>query len=213
LLSHGSGKVEPAKASQSNGMATVPTPKVASVTTDAVFLIQEGIIVSCPELEKAFRTWKNDPARLVGFFGYRGLGTGGVVPVESGTGSYAYVADRAVFTHKAYLESFPLQEMATDEREGSGESCCDDISLSLKVSLAMGRSPVVLKANPVDLLEGSGKQRTSALHRTTKSTKGKQTQIRKRQEHSSCNCSPSWLQKHDIQSIPHSHSAVVVTMT
>jgi hypothetical protein len=217
LLSHSSGKVEPAMTSLSQETTTVSSPKIASVATDAVFLLQEGIILSCPELEKGFRTWKIDPSRLVGFFGYRGMNThglsGGVIPVESGTGSYAYVADRAVFTHRAYLETLPLHETAVDEREGSGGGCCDDVSLSLKVSLAMGTSPVVLKAKPIDLLEGSGKHRTSTLHRTTKLATGKQTQGWNRQKLSSCNCSPSWLPKHDILSIPHSHSAVIVTMT
>lgn len=211
ILSHRSGKVTSAAAASG-------TKSRNSGTTDAVFMIEEGLIVSCPELEKGFRTWKNDPSRLVGFFGYRGTtdsdesGSGGlVVPVESGSGSYAYVSDRAVYTHRAYLETF------SSGNDGDSDSNCCDVSLSMKVSLAMGRPPVVLKAKPVDLLEAGASQHHHKSHHgrsTIRTTATTNTQLRKRKVEDpsspkSCNCSPSWLHNHDLQSIPHSHSAVV----
>jgi hypothetical protein len=193
-------------------------------TTSAIFLLSEGLIISCNGIEKgrshtknigcksffqmsthnflydfivlitAFNTWKKDPRRLVGFFGYKvpSEDTSGMLSslqhITPGIDSYAFVSNRAVFIHKLYLDSLPAVGGYKDERHHG--NCCD-VSLSLQVSVAFDKPPVVVKANVVDLVEGPGGVRQQII--------------------GTCDdeCVPSWLQMADVHSIPHQHTAVL----
>ena len=104
--------------------------------------------------------------------------------VVPGTGSYAFVSDRALFVHKVYLDSL----LTRDERG----KCCD-VSLSLQVSAAFDRAPVVVRANVVDLLE-----ETMGGH-----------PLHHRVGDCSNECLPSWLQINDMSSLPHEHTAIL----
>lgn len=142
----------------------------------------------------AFRTWRKDHRRLVGFFGFAGSHSddkaiSNLEPVSSGSGSYSFVSDRAVFVHKRYLDSLPETQKGT---------CCD-VSLSLHVSVAFGKSPVVMKAKPVDLLERPSGSRISEYGHETG---GRAV---------ACygDCIPPWLQMDEIHAIPLRHTAVL----
>ncbi|KAG7356670.1 glycosyl transferase family 64 protein [Nitzschia inconspicua] len=135
LLSHVSRKVVPAS---------------ESLPTSAVFLLSEGIMVSCTDMERGFQAWRKDPRRLIGFLGYKGSFHDAKSSVElqlvvPGTGSYAFVSDRAMFIHKLYLDSLANSE---------SRSCCD-VSLSAQVSMAFEKAPLVVKAKIADLVERS----------------------------------------------------------
>jgi hypothetical protein len=98
-----------------------------------------------------FQAWRKDPRRLVGYLGYRepGKGLNGLHHVVPGTGSYAFISDRAMFVHNLYLSS--LSYFSSRQSD-----CCCDLSLSAQVSAAFERAPVVVKANVMDLVvEGS----------------------------------------------------------
>jgi len=124
---------------------------------------------------------------MVGFLGFKvpeedGNRISRVQPIAPGTGPYAFVSNRAVFVHKAYLKSLFVGI--------ESEDCCE-ISLSLRVSAAFGKAPVVVKATVVDLLEESPVRRGSH-HRIGVC---------------SDECLPSWLQVSDLNALPHEHTA------
>lgn len=134
-----------------------------------------------------FQAWRKDPRRLVGFLGYKGTSVYGkslddLEHVIPGTGSYAFVSDRAMFVHKLYLDS-----LSNKKRHG----CCD-VSLSAQVSAAFEKSPLVVKAKVVDLVEGSSNQR--ARHQVDLCDE---------------RCIPSWLQIDDWSTIPQEHTAIL----
>jgi hypothetical protein len=165
VLAHPSGKVVPSN----------------TISTEGVFLLSDDVLLSCEELEKgkeskgcvrprckrcfahsftlpstAFQTWRTDPSRLVGFFGFRPTGSEkssrsaanpeiGLEPVPIGSGPYSLVSDRAVFVHRLYLDSIPSRKDL---------SCCQ-VLLSLQVSAASAKSPVVMRANPRELLDSN----------------------------------------------------------
>lgn len=139
---------------------------------------------------EGFQAWRKDPRRLVGFLGYKGLADDGrhlddLQHVIPGTGSYAFVSDRAMFVHKLYLDSL--------SNSSNRHGCCD-VSLSAQVSAAFEKSPVVVKVNVVDLVEGS----TDGNHRA-------------RHLVGLCDdrCRPSWLEMDDWSTIPHEDTAIL----
>jgi hypothetical protein len=136
-----------------------------------------------------FQAWRKDPRRLIGYFGFSEstedtTSLSNLEHVVPGTGSYAFVSDRAMFVHKLYLDSL----LTRDERG----ACCD-VSLSLQVSAGFEKAPVVVRANVVDLLE-----ETTGNHRR-----------HHRAGDCSNECLPSWLQVNDISSLPHEHTAIL----
>lgn len=102
----------------------------------------------------AFKAWKKDPTRLVGFFGYQqtndnpasfrgsSLSSSDFQPVTSGLSPYSLVSDRAVFVHTQYISSLPLYN--------DRSSCCQ-LLLSLQISAVSGKAPALIKANPREL--------------------------------------------------------------
>ena len=137
-----------------------------------------------------FQAWRKDPKRLIGYFGFAEssedtTNISDLHHVVPGTGSYAFVSDRAVFVHRLYLDSL----LTRDERG----NCCD-VSLSLQVSAAFEKAPVVVRANVVDLLE----EGTTGNHR-----------LQHRVGDCSNECLPSWLQVNDMSSLPHEHTAIL----
>ena len=128
--------------------------RLGEITTSGVLLLSEDVIFSCDEIETAFQAWKKDTSRLVGFFGFRQKRLDGTAfrfrsasidfePVPSGLGSYSLVSDRAVFVHNLYLSSIPKQS--------HDDNCCH-LLLSSQVSAVSSKAPIVIKANPRELM-------------------------------------------------------------
>jgi hypothetical protein len=99
--------------------------------------------------------------------------------VVPGTGSYAFVSDRAVFVHKVYLELLSYHS--------TRQSGCCDVILSAQVSAAFERPPVVVKANVMDL-EVVGSSSDTQLGATSHHHNNGICDDR---------CLPSWLPKID----------------
>ena len=113
------------------------TTGIRPIPTGGLLLLEEGIILSCEELDNTFKTWKRDPRRFVGFFG-----SSSHVSKHDGAleldGVYSILSDRAAFVHRRYLDAFsPFGE----------DSCCDSL-LSMRVSLTSKKPPVLMKARP-----------------------------------------------------------------
>jgi hypothetical protein len=129
----------------------------------------------------------------VGFFGFGEMGSDSFSSssddaiLESFGGPYSIVSDRAVFVHHFYIDSLPSY---------STDSCCQTL-LSMQLSVASEKSPVVMKANPRELLQI--KDSTTSLRRSS------DTQA------SSCisKCITDWMQRHGVESLPHADASVL----
>lgn len=123
-------------------------------STTGIFLLKEGVTFSCDELDNAFRTWKKDPRRIVGFFGFpSGNTSSNVESWNHGTmvGPYSIVSDRAAFIHSHYLDALaPF----------SDEPCCENL-LSVQVSLASRMPPLLMKTNPRQIVDTT---QTQSMH-------------------------------------------------
>lgn len=125
LLGHKSGKVKPFR----------------KTSTAGVFLLDENLILSCQDIEKAFQQWRLDPARMVGFYPFHHhteskASEFHMRPVSRGA-SYSMVSDRAVFIHNHILRSIPK---APQE--------CQHLGMSIIVSAMTSKPPVVVLAKP-----------------------------------------------------------------
>ncbi len=121
--------------------------KIGNSSTAGIFLLNEGMTFSCEDLDNAFNTWKKDPRRFVGFFGFQPGNRSFVEQTVLGRtdGPYSILSDRAAFIHNSYLDALsPF----------SGEACCESL-LSVQVSLASKMPPLRMKATPRQILEMS----------------------------------------------------------
>jgi len=152
------------------------------LSTQGLFLLEEGIVLSCDEIEKAFIEWKRDPRRMVGFFGYRAFdntgrpnksyGALGTELVPPGSGSYSLLSDRAMFIHPRYFEAVPIV----------AEAACCHLLLSMQVSAVSSQTPLVMRSTPRELLDPSSSPALSSLRGRDGGTEGCST-----------NCVPRWL--------------------
>ena len=115
ILYHGSGKVVP----------------VGKPRTDAVFLLDAAIELTCKELERGYDVWKTDRIRLVGF-----------LPLRDGDDrSYSLLSDKAVIIHTLYLESIDTLSVALPMNR------CQDFVLSALVAALSLKSPIAMVSN------------------------------------------------------------------
>jgi hypothetical protein len=164
LPDSGSGNLPPSLMYHDGGKTT----EIGKLSTNAVFLLSEEIVFSCDEIERgtcrqsrllfvpqatvlltfqlfataAFRTWQEDPSRLVGFFPFRqtashsGRGNdSGIEKVPASGGSYSLLSDTAVFVHRLYIQSLPYIRQPTP---------CKTFLLSLQVSVVTAKPPVAV---------------------------------------------------------------------
>ncbi|CAJ1895692.1 unnamed protein product [Cylindrotheca closterium] len=147
------------------GSSTIPDRTLARddkvttsriVHTNAVLLLSQDVLLSCEELDKAFDAWKSDTSRLVGFFGYQQTPSSDTFlrstisdrlysAVQTGSGAYSVVSDKAVFANTLYIDSIPTYDYRSS-------SC--QLLLSLQVSAISGKAPQVIKSNPRMLSSG-----------------------------------------------------------
>ncbi|CAI0403699.1 unnamed protein product [Linum tenue] len=128
---------------------------IDEVRTDAIFSVDDDVIVPCSSLEFAFSVWKTAPLTMVGFvprMHWLDLDkSGGVFHRYGGwlsvwwMGSYSMVLSKAAFFHKKYLDLYtnempsPLQDYLARERN------CEDIAMSMVVANASGTPPLWVK--------------------------------------------------------------------
>jgi hypothetical protein len=116
------------------GKATI----VRESSTAGLFLLNEGMMFSCEDLDNAFKTWKKDPRRVVGFVAVPSENESVKQKHGSQSGHYSVLSDRATFVHSLYLDA--LSSFTSD-------SCCD-VMLSIQVSLLSKVAPLLMKAAP-----------------------------------------------------------------
>lgn len=110
----------------------------------------------------AFREWRVDPTRLVGFYPFHHTADVDaneasspefqLRPVSRG-GTYSMVSDRAVFVHNLILRSIP-----SSPRE------CEHLGMSIIASAITSKPPVAVLSNPQTFQQSKRKAKQMPYH-------------------------------------------------
>ncbi|KAL3834547.1 hypothetical protein ACJIZ3_009283 [Penstemon smallii] len=128
---------------------------IQDLRTDAIFSVDDDVIVPCRTLDFAFTVWQTAPLTMVGFvprmhwpyeeknglFHHR---YGGWWPVWW-KGTYNMVLSKAAFFHKKYLDLYTNKMPSPIHDYVSRERNCEDIAMSLLVANATGAPPIWVK--------------------------------------------------------------------
>lgn len=116
LIYHGSQKAE-------------PWTSHSKVATPGVLLLDEGILLGCDELGKAFIEWAHDPTRVIGFVPWRR-------PKDAG---YALVTDEAMLIHRMYLSTIPRARLSLP---------CQHLAVSAWITALTNKPPIAMATEP-----------------------------------------------------------------
>lgn len=128
---------------------------IQGLRTDAIFSIDDDVIVPCDSLDFAFTVWQTAPSAMVGFvprMHWLGEKRNGRTYYEYGgwwsvwwMGTYSMVLSKAAFFHRKYLDMY-TNEMPTSIHDYvTRERNCEDIAMSLLVANATAAPPIWIK--------------------------------------------------------------------
>ncbi|XP_021842091.2 glycosylinositol phosphorylceramide mannosyl transferase 1 [Spinacia oleracea] len=128
---------------------------IKDLRTDAIFSVDDDVIVPCDALDFAFTTWQTAPSSMVGFVPrmhwlsekkdtHASYYYGGWWSVWW-TGSYSMVLSKAAFFHRKYLDMYTNQMPASIRDYVTRERNCEDIAMSLLVANATAAPPIWVK--------------------------------------------------------------------
>ncbi|KAK9983197.1 hypothetical protein SO802_032722 [Lithocarpus litseifolius] len=128
---------------------------IEDLKTDAIFSVDDDVIVPCPILNFAFTVWQSAPFAMVGFVprmhwlekaehGDTYYKYGGWWSVWS-MGTYSMVLSKAAFFHRKYLDLYTHEMPSPIHDYVSRERNCEDIAMSLLVANATGAPPIWVK--------------------------------------------------------------------
>ncbi|EYU25026.1 hypothetical protein ABFS82_06G040700 [Erythranthe guttata] len=128
---------------------------ITDLRTDAIFSVDDGVIVPCRTLEFAFAVWQTAPLTMVGFVPrmhwLNEEKNGAVHYVYGGwwsvwwMGTYSMVLSKAAFFHKNYLDMYTNKMPSSIQDYVSKGRNCEDIAMSLLVANATGAPPIWVK--------------------------------------------------------------------
>lgn len=154
---------------------------VADIMTDAIFSVDDDVIVPCCTLDFAFGVWQSAPSAMVGFvprMHWLDHEKNGIAYYKYGgwwsvwwTGTYSMVLSKAAFFHEKYLDMY-TNEMPSSIRDYiTRERNCEDIAMSLLVANATSAPPIWVKgkiheigSSGISSLKGHGAAREKCLN-------------------------------------------------
>ncbi|KAK6926322.1 Glycosyl transferase 64 domain [Dillenia turbinata] len=154
---------------------------ILDLQTDAIFSVDDDVIVPCLTLDFAFTVWQTAPSTMVGFvprMHWLLKGKNGVSYYKYGgwwsvwwTGTYSMVLTKAAFFHRKYLDLYThgmpssIHDYVTKERN------CEDIAMSLLVANATDATPIWVKGKIYEIgstgisgLQGHSYKRNKCLN-------------------------------------------------
>ncbi|KAG8381440.1 hypothetical protein BUALT_Bualt06G0122200 [Buddleja alternifolia] len=154
---------------------------IEDLKTDAIFSVDDNVIVPCRTLDFAFSVWQTAPLTMVGFvprMHWLNEETNGVVHYRYGgwwsvwwMGTYSMVLSKAAFFHKKYLELYTNKMPSSIHNYVSKARNCEDIAMSLLVANATGAPPIWVKGKLYDIgssgistLKGQSDRRNKCLN-------------------------------------------------
>ncbi|XP_027359118.1 glycosyltransferase family 64 protein C4-like [Abrus precatorius] len=154
---------------------------VKDIRTDAIFSVDDDVIVPCSTLDFAFSVWQSAPFTMVGFVPrmhwidkeqnnvpyYRYGGWWSVWWM----GTYSMVLSKAAFFHRKYLDLYSQEMPPSIQDYVSSERACEDIAMSLLVANATGGPPIWVKGKIYEIgasgfssMRGHSHQRNKCLN-------------------------------------------------
>ncbi|XP_057713827.1 exostosin-like 2 [Corythoichthys intestinalis] len=138
----------------------------SEIQTDAVFMLDDDILLSVSDIRFAFTIWKLHPDQIVGFvprkhvetapgvYNYNGIG---LPDSQKGGGAkYSMVLIGASFFHRRYLKLYKDQPKAMHKLVEDTQNC-DDIAMNFVVALHLrklwgGARPAGIFVKPVNMV-------------------------------------------------------------
>ncbi|KAL6873887.1 hypothetical protein ACP4OV_013969 [Aristida adscensionis] len=154
---------------------------IRGLATDAVFSVDDDLIVPCSTLRFAFSVWQSSPAAMVGFvprMHWLADPRGDAKEFRYGswwsvwwTGTYSMVLSKASFLHRQYLELYTNQMLPSIRDYVNENRNCEDIAMSFLVANVTGAPPVWVQgriyeigSSGISSLKGHSLQRSRCLN-------------------------------------------------
>lgn len=154
---------------------------IEGLRTDAIFSIDDDVVVPCSTLEFAFSVWQSAPDSMVGFvprMHWVDTKNTDAIRYKYGgwwsvwwMGTYSMVLSKAAFFHQKYLEMYTYHMPASIQEYVSRERNCEDIAMSFLVANATGAPPVWVKgklfeigSSGISSLKGHSQRRNKCLN-------------------------------------------------
>ncbi|PWZ24561.1 Glycosyltransferase family 64 protein C4 [Zea mays] len=154
---------------------------IRALESDAVFSVDDDLIVPCSALRFAFSVWRTAPSAMVGFVPRMHWPTDPRSTEDAyrygswwsvwWTGTYSMVLSKAGFFHKKYLEMYTNQMPPSIRRYVDENRNCEDIAMAFLVANATGAPPIWVQgrifeigSSGISSLKGHGLQRSRCLN-------------------------------------------------
>ncbi|RDX84577.1 Glycosyltransferase family 64 protein C4 [Mucuna pruriens] len=128
---------------------------IKDLRTDAIFSVDDDVIVPCSTLDFAFSVWQSAPFTMVGFvprMHWLDKEQNNVAYYRYGgwwsvwwMGTYSMVLSKAAFFHSKYLDLYTHKMAPSIQDYVSRERTCEDIAMSLLVANATSGPPIWVK--------------------------------------------------------------------
>ncbi|BAS99390.1 glycosylinositol phosphorylceramide mannosyl transferase 1 [Oryza sativa Japonica Group] len=154
---------------------------IQGLTTDAVFSVDDDLIVPCSTLRFAFAVWQSAPSAMVGFVPrMHWLADPGSNAKEYRygswwsvwwTGTYSMVLSKASFFHRQYLDLYTIRMLPSIRDYVNENRNCEDIAMSFLVANVTGSPPIWVQgrifeigSSGISSLKGHDLQRSKCLN-------------------------------------------------
>ncbi|KAG6716775.1 hypothetical protein I3842_04G065000 [Carya illinoinensis] len=154
---------------------------IEELRTDAIFSIDDDVIVPCATLNFAFTVWQSAPFTMVGFVPRThrlDMANNGDAYYKYGgwwsvwwMGTYSMVLSKAAFFHRKYLDIYTHKMPSSIHDYVSRERNCEDIAMSLLVANATSAPPIWVKgkiyeigSSGISSLKGHSDSRNKCLN-------------------------------------------------
>ncbi|XP_014510601.1 glycosyltransferase family 64 protein C4 [Vigna radiata var. radiata] len=154
---------------------------IKDLKTDAIFSVDDNVIVPCSTLDFAFSVWQSAPSTMVGFvprMHWLDKEQNNVAYYRYGgwwsvwwMGTYSMVLSKAAFFHRKYLDLYTQEMSPSIQGYVSRDRTCEDIAMSLLVANATGAPPIWVKgkiyeigASGISSLRGHSPRRNRCLN-------------------------------------------------
>lgn len=154
---------------------------IKDLRTDAIFSVDDDVIVPCHTLDFAFAVWQSAPHTMVGFvprMHWLAQEKSSMTYYKYGgwwsvwwTGSYSMVLTKAAFFHRMYLDLYTNKMPSSIQDYINTKRNCEDIAMSLLVANITNAPPIWVKGKMHDIgssgtssLQGHGNTRNKCLN-------------------------------------------------
>ncbi|XP_059667009.1 glycosylinositol phosphorylceramide mannosyl transferase 1-like [Cornus florida] len=154
---------------------------IEDLRTDAIFSVDDDVIVPCSTLDFAFAVWQSAPLTMVGFVPRMHWLDGekiGITYYQYGgrwsvwwTGTYSIVLSKAAFFHRKYLDLYTYNMPSSIRDYVTRERNCEDIAMSLLVANATDAPPIWVRgkiyeigSSGISSLKGHNNRRNKCLN-------------------------------------------------